>query len=75
MAKKPESRPLPPNLPNSEDGVVNNIWKQGTPIILWNVIFWSGMLDFVVFGHGIFLLSVLLEKYPIEPGTNSVLCL
>jgi hypothetical protein len=30
-------------------------------------------LDFV-FGHGILLLSVLLEKYPIGPGTNSVLC-
>ena len=29
----------------------------------------------LVFSHGILLSSVLLEKYPMRPGTNSVLCL
>ena len=29
----------------------------------------------LVFGQGILLSSMLLEKYPIRPRTNSVLCL
>jgi len=46
MTKKPESRPLPSNLPNSVEWCRQQYLETGNPYYVWNVIFWSGMFDF-----------------------------
>lgn len=45
MTKKPESRPLPLNLPNSVEWCRQQYLETGNPYYVWNVIFWSGMFD------------------------------
>lgn len=46
MPKKPESRLLPSNLPNSVEWCRQQYLETGNPYYAWNVIFWLGMFDF-----------------------------